>query len=171
MSFLNKTWVPHFSPVLREVGVLRHLLTLLTMILLFLGADTSRVARLGHQVICMCGCNQVLLECNHLGCPYLSRMKQELTAAVDRGDSDKAVIQAFVQTYGTLVLAAPTTMGFDRVAWIMPYLALLAGITLVVLVVWVWRKRPTPVHASVPAPVRGDELARFREQARREADL
>jgi len=140
-------------------------------VLVLLGADTSRADRLGHQVICMCGCNQILLECNHLGCPYLSRMKQELTAAVDRGDSDNAIVQFFVQTYGTLVLAAPTSRGFDRVAWTMPYLVLLAGIVVVVLVVRVWRKRPAPIHASVPAPVRGDELARYREQARREAGL
>lgn len=140
--------------------------------LLFLAAgDNARVDRLGHQVICMCGCNQVLLECNHLGCPYLSRMKQELTAAVDRGDSDSAITQFFVQTYGTLVLAAPPNRGFNRVAWLMPYLALLAGMTLVVFIVWIWRKRPVRVHASVPAPVRGEELARFREQARKETAL
>jgi cytochrome c-type biogenesis protein CcmH/NrfF len=140
--------------------------------LLFLAAgDNARVDRLGHQVICMCGCNQVLLECNHLGCPYLSRMKQELTAAVDRGDSDSAITQFFVQTYGTLVLAAPPNRGFNRVAWLMPYLALPAGMTLVVLIVWIWRKRPVRVHASVPAPVRGEELARFREQARKETAL
>jgi len=150
----------------------RLIVTLFTGVLVFIGAgDDARVDRLGHQVICMCGCNQVLLECNHLGCPYLSRMKQELTAAVARGDSDSAITQFFVQTYGTLVLAAPTNHGFNRVAWIMPYLALLAGMTLVVFIVWIWRKRPVRVHASVPAPVRGEELARFREQARKETGL
>jgi len=171
MTCRLKNCAPRDLLRLRDMGTFRRLGVLFVMALLFLGADTSRVDLLGHQVICMCGCNQVLLECNHLGCPYLSRMKQELTAAVDRGDSDKAVIQSFVQTYGTLVLAAPTTHGFDRVAWIMPYLALLAGITLVVLVVWTWKKRPARIHASVPSPVHGDDLARFRDQARREADL
>ena len=150
----------------------RLIVTLFTGVLVFIGAgDDARVDRLGHQVICMCGCNQVLLECNHLGCPYLSRMKQELTAAVDRGDSDSAITQFFVQTYGTLVLAAPTNHGFNRVAWIMPYLALLGGITLVVFMVWIWRKRPVRVHASVPTPVRGEELTRFREQVRKETGL
>jgi len=150
----------------------RLIVTLFTGVLVFIGAgDDARVDRLGHQVICMCGCNQVLLECNHLGCPYLSRMKQELTAAVDRGDSDSAITQFFVQTYGTLVLAAPTNHGFNRVAWIMPYLALLGGITLVVFIVWIWRKRPVRVHGSVPTPVRGEELTRFREQARKETGL
>jgi cytochrome c-type biogenesis protein CcmH/NrfF len=98
-------------------------------------------------------------------------MTQQLTAAVDRGDSDKAITQFFVQTYGTLVLAAPTNRGFDRIAWLMPYIALLAGITLVVFIVWMWRKRPLLVHASVPGTVCGEELAQFREQARKETGL
>jgi cytochrome c-type biogenesis protein CcmH/NrfF len=167
-----KTGVPHVSTVLGDLGTYRRLGTLFVVVLLFLGAgDNARVDRLGRELICMCGCNQTLVGCNHLNCPYRGPMTQQLTTAVDRGDSDKMITQFFVQTYGTLVLAAPTNRGFDRIAWIMPFLALLGGITLVVLIVWNWRKRSAPIHASVPPPVRGDELARFREQARREADL
>ena len=78
--------------------------------------------------MCVCGCNQVLLECNHVGCTYSDRMRDELAAEFDRGDSDDLVLQAFVQKYGPTVLAAPTTTGFNRVAWIMPYLALVLGL-------------------------------------------
>jgi len=115
----------------------------------------------------MCGCNQILLECNHLGCPYLSRMKQELTTAVDRGDSDNAIIQFFVQTYGTLVLAAPTNSGFDRIAWLMPYIALFGGIAVVVVIVWFWRKRPAPAVTAAHAA----DLDHLREQIRKETGL
>jgi len=164
--------VPHFSPFLREVGTYRRLATVLIASLLFLGAgDSARVDRLGRELICMCGCNQTLAGCNHLNCPYRGPMTQQLTAAVDRGDSDKTITQFFVQTYGTLVLAAPTSRGFDSVAWIMPFVGLFAGTALVALIVWSWRKRPARINASVPSPVQGDELARFREQARREAGL
>ena len=167
-----KTWVPHFSPLLREVGTYRRLATVLIAVLLFLGAgDNARINRLGGELICMCGCNQTLAGCNHLNCPYRGPMTEQLTAAVDRGDSDKTITQFFVQTYGTLVLAAPTSRGFDSVAWIMPFLGLFAGTALVALIVWSWRKRPARIHASVPSPVHGDELARFREQARRESGL
>ena len=36
-----------------------------------LGADTNqaRFEKLGHEMVCTCGCNQILLECNHVGCP------------------------------------------------------------------------------------------------------
>jgi cytochrome c-type biogenesis protein CcmH len=167
----KKTGVPHVS-VLRDMGVFRVLAMVLVSSFLFIGAgDNARVDRLGRELICMCGCTQTLVGCNHLNCPYRGPMTQQLTAAVDRGDSDKAITQFFVQTYGTLVLAAPTNRGFDRIAWVMPYLALLIGMTLVILIVWMWRKRPLLVHASVPGAVREEELAQFREQARKETGL
>jgi cytochrome c-type biogenesis protein CcmH/NrfF len=146
---------------------------LLLVVLLLMGAcyDSARIDRIGHQLMCVCGCNQVLLECNHVGCSYSTRMRDELTAAVTRGDSDNNVVQWFIQTYGTTVLTVPTDHGFNRVAWIMPYLALVLGIGLVVFIVAVWKKRPMIVHASVPTAVKGVELDRFRDQARRETQL
>ena len=146
---------------------------LLVGVLLLLGAgdDSARIDRIGHQLMCICGCNQVLLECNHVGCSYSTRMRDELTAAVTRGDSDNNVLQWFIQTYGTTVLTVPSDHGFSRVAWIMPYLALVLGIGLVVFIVAVWKKRPLAVHANVPTGVRGMELDRFRDQARRETQL
>jgi cytochrome c-type biogenesis protein CcmH len=98
-------------------------------------------------------------------------MRDELTAAVTRGDSDNNVLQWFIQTYGTTVLTVPTDHGFNRIAWIMPYLALVLGIGLVVFIVAVWKKRPLTAHANVPTAVRGLELDRFRDQARRETQL
>ncbi len=170
--------VPHFSRLLREVGLshvkpirLLSIVFLGLLVLLGAGDDAGRIDRLGHQMMCVCGCNQILLECNHVGCTYSTRMRNELTAAVDQGDSDNTILQSFIRDYGTIVLAVPTNTGFNRLAWIMPYLALVIGITLAVFIAWAWRKRPLAIHASVPASVRGQELDRFREQARKETDL
>ena len=78
---------------------------------------------LGHRLMCVCSCNQILLECNHVGCNYSDRMRGELMTAIQRGDSDDLTLQAMVQNYGPTVIAAPTSTGFNRVAWIMPYFA------------------------------------------------
>ena len=162
------------NPSQTRMGRIRRLFPALFLgMLLLLGAgdNSARVDRLGHQMICMCGCNYILLECNHLHCPYLTPMREELVAAIDRGDADNAILQSFVQKYGTVVLAAPTTHGFNRIAWIMPYLALMAGITVVVSIVGAWRKRPLASHAGSPKANPGPELDCFREQARKETDL
>ena len=96
---------------------------------------------------------------------------EAVAAAVSRGDSDSLVQQAFVQKYGPTVLAAPTTTGFDRTAWIMPFVVLLAGIGFVVYIVRSWKNKPAPALADGLTPVRGAELDEFREQARKETDL
>ena len=70
---------------------------LIAALFAFLGTDQdARFQTLGHKVMCVCGCNQVLLECNHVGCTYSDRMRGELASYVDRGDSDDLTLQAFV---------------------------------------------------------------------------
>ncbi len=135
------------------------------------GDPSSRFSQLGHQIMCICGCNQILLECNHVGCPDSDGMRNELMAAVTRGDSDSLVQQAFVQKYGPTVLAAPMTSGFDRTAWIMPFVILIAGFGLVIFVIRAWKNRPAPAIADGVRPARGAELDQFRQQADKETEL
>jgi cytochrome c-type biogenesis protein CcmH len=146
----------------------------------FLGAgdENARFNDLGHRLMCVCGCNQILLECNHVGCNYSEHMREELIAAINHGDNDDLVLQAFIQKYGTTVLAAPTQTGFNRVAWIMPYLALVLGLGVVVMVVGAWRRNPPPPPtgggsgSSQSGPGGGDpNLERFRDQAQRETEI
>jgi cytochrome c-type biogenesis protein CcmH len=150
-----------------------HCAILCAAIFVLAGASdpSTRFNEIGHQLMCICGCGQILLECNHVGCPSSDGMRNELMAAVTRGDSDSLVQQSFVQKYGPTVLAAPTTSGFDRTAWILPIIALLLGFGIVVLVVRAWKKRPEPAFADGLQPVRGSELDQFREQARKETDI
>lgn len=139
----------------------------------FSGASdpSTRFNELGHQLMCICSCNQILLECNHVGCPDSDMMRNELMAGVNRGDSDSLVQQAFVQKYGPTVLAAPTTTGFDRTAWIMPFLVLIAGCGALVYIVRSWKNRPAPALADGIRPGHGPELEQFREQAEKETDV
>src|SRR5256886_13248485 len=145
---------------------------LIAALFAFLGNDQdARFQTLGHKVMCVCSCNQVLLECNHVGCAYSDRMRGELASYVDRGDSDDLTLQALVQKYGPTVLIAPTTTGFNRVAWVMPYLVLVLGLTTVVLIVRTWRTRPLTVPTGVSSRVSNAELERYREQARKDTQV
>ena len=135
------------------------------------GDPATRFNEIGHQLMCICSCNQILLECNHVGCPSSDGMRNELMAAVSRGDSDSLVEQSFVQKYGPTVLAAPTTAGFDRAAWIFPILTFGLGVIAVVFVVRAWKNRPAPAIAGGLRPIRGAELEQFRDQADRETDV
>ncbi len=146
------------------------LVSVTLIVLLGAGDPATRFGALGHQLMCICGCGQILLECNHVGCPDSDGMRNELMAAVSRGDSDSLVEQSFVQKYGPTVLAAPTTSGFDSTAWIMPIVALFVGFGIVILVVRSWKNRPAPALAGGVRPARGAELDQFREQAQKETE-
>jgi cytochrome c-type biogenesis protein CcmH/NrfF len=98
-------------------------------------------------------------------------MRNELMAAVTRGDSDSLVQQAFVQKYGPTVLAAPTTSGFDRAAWILPIVAFVVGLLAIILVVRAWKNRPPGPPSSGGPPVRGADLEKFRRQALEETEV
>lgn len=147
------------------------LLSFAILALMGAGDEESRFQSLGHHMMCVCGCGQILLECNHVGCQYSDRMRTELMAALDRGDNDDLVLQAFVQKYGTTVIAAPTTTGFNRVAWIMPFLALILGLVTTALIVRAWKDRPAPAAPGGVVPVTGPELDTYRRQAREETEL
>jgi cytochrome c-type biogenesis protein CcmH/NrfF len=151
-----------------------HVMIVCAAVFLFLGAgDDARFNSLGHRMMCTCGCGQVLLECNHVGCQSSDKMRNQLLAALEKGssDSDDLILQGFVQEYGPTVIAAPTTTGFNRVAWIMPFVALAFGIAFVVFVVRAWKNKPTPALADGIAIPRGAELDVLREKARKETDL
>jgi cytochrome c-type biogenesis protein CcmH/NrfF len=145
------------------------LIAVVTM--LFLGADTdARFNSLGHQLMCMCSCNQVLLECNHVGCTFSTRMRDELSAGLTRGDNDSLVLQSFVQKYGNVVLAAPTTTGFNRVAWIMPFAVFAVAVILTVWLVRIWKARA--VAHPVPKPtLAAEQLDELRKQARKDTEF
>ena len=146
---------------------------LLLGVLLLMGASDNsvRLDRLGHQMMCVCSCGQILLECNHVGCTYSATMRRELAAAIDSGAGDNDVLQTFITKYGTTVLAAPTHTGFDRVAWLMPPFALVVGLGGAVLIVRTWhRRRAITSTPSKPGMAAGD-LDRLREKARSETEL
>jgi cytochrome c-type biogenesis protein CcmH/NrfF len=152
----------HAASALLAVG-------LLLVAMAFAETPEARFDRLGHKLMCRCGCNQILLECNHVGCQYSDKMRQELMAAISGPNNDDLILQGFVQEYGAVVLAAPTDKGFNRVAWIAPFAALGLGIFAVVLVVRRWKAQtPQAAVATGPAPAALDD---FREQARKETEL
>lgn len=152
---------------LRLLGVLCLALTILPAA----SDNSARVDKLGHKLICMCGCGQVLLECNHYGCPYLTPEHQKLVAAVDDGKNDQATLSEFVDEYGPTVLAAPPYSGFNRVVWVTPFLALAIGLVGVVLVARNWKVRAAIEVKPKSASRINADVDRFREQARKETEL
>jgi cytochrome c-type biogenesis protein CcmH/NrfF len=159
-------------------------LILAAAVFLFLAAMPTPDARfhdLGHRMMCTCGCGQILLECNHVGCQSSEKMRNQLMAAITRGgdgsggsgvNNDDLILQGFVQEYGPTVIAAPGATGFNRVAWIMPFAVLALGIAFAVHTVRTWKNRPEPALADgIVLPEHSPELDTLRARARKETDI
>ena len=131
----------------------------------------ARFNDLGHKMMCTCGCGQVLLECNHVGCTVSGGMRDELSNGVASGMNDSLILQSFVQRYGATVLAAPTTEGFDLVAWIMPFLVSAVALAGTILLVRNWAKNQALLAQAGPGgsepPGVGEEM---QERIRRETE-
>lgn len=154
-----------------RIGINVAFIAVLAVLSLGASDTNTRFNELGHKLMCTCGCNQVLLECNHVGCPASDGMRKELMAAINRGDNDSLILQGFVQKYGNVVLAAPTTKGFNRVAWIMPYVALLLGMMGVYVLVRTWKLRRAPAPVIDTSGVDAAQLEAYRHRVHEETDL
>ena len=130
--------------------------------------QTEHARNLGKRMMCVCGCYQVLTECNHVGCTYSYKMLKELDERVARSEPDDLTVQDFVQEYGATVMLVPEAKGFNLWAWIMPVVFPLVGLWLVRVVVIRWRRRA----ALAPAPkVSADLVERARHEAGEEGEV
>ena len=123
------------------------------MVVMLGASDESRLDRVGHGMMCVCGCNQILVECNHVGCPDSARMIMELRNQISQGASDGAIQNWFVAKYGAIVLAAPSRGGFDDVAWIVPYATFILATLGVALLIRFWHRRHARLQLAAPAPI------------------
>jgi cytochrome c-type biogenesis protein CcmH/NrfF len=152
-----------------KLSVLARIGALVLVAALTMGSASTAVRYndLGHKMMCVCGCNQILIECNHLGCPDSDRMLGELRASIASGSGDDAILTAFQDKYGPTVLAAPMLTKFNIIAWIVPPAVLILGIAGTVILVRKWRQRaaampPAPLSTNFPA---------MRDRIRRETEL
>lgn len=113
---------------------------------------SSRFDKLSHRLMCQCGCAQLLGECDHAGCPSRGEEQDQLRAGIDSGKGDDEILTSFATKYGAVVLAAPTTQGFDLVAWIAPFAVFAAALLGTILLVRRWTAGATPAEVLATDP-------------------
>ncbi|MDQ1692954.1 MAG: cytochrome c-type biosis protein CcmH [Acidobacteriaceae bacterium] len=167
-SLTSRSRVPHPT---QRVGWVRHALYLLLIAsFVVFGAQASDTAnsprydKLSHKIMCPCGCNELLGECNHVGCPDSDKMRAKLAASIDKGDDDTSIFRAFQDEYGPTALAAPMFTGFNRFSWWVPPAVLLIGIAGVFFIVRRWR----PQTVAMPTPASDPHMLVLERRIRRE---
>jgi cytochrome c-type biogenesis protein CcmH len=91
-------------------------------------ASADREETLGNGLICMCSCGQLLAGCEMIACPSAPKLRAELKKHIETGEDDNTILASFSTKYGPKILSAPPTSDwFNLSAWVMPFIALLAG--------------------------------------------
>src|ERR671924_68247 len=80
-----------------------------------------------------------------------AQMRAIVRERLEAGETPAQVREYFVARYGEWILLAPRRSGFNLLVWGFPLAATAVGLTLVVVLLRRWTRRPRPARA--PAPV------------------
>ncbi len=125
--------------------------TIFILLFLFLGSLTfgqifspdETVSRIADNLMCTCGCPHIIGQCGD-ECSVAPQLVHEITELVTAGNTEEEVYKIFEDKYGLRVLAVPKAEGFNLLAWVMPFVGLLAGMVVVFFVA----KRLKPDESS-----------------------
>ena len=115
------------------------------------GAEPVSFQDLEESLTCQCGCGLTVHSCNHLQCGSAIPLREEIHAQIDAGHSKAEILAYFTNKYGEKILSAPTTNGFNLVAWVTPFVLVAFGGVLVGVTVMRWTKRRPAPEAAAPA--------------------
>lgn len=95
------------------------------------------------------------------------KIRKEVRAMVAAGRSRDEILDRYVEEYGERILAVPRAKGFNRLAYILPWLALILGAWLLAILL---KKLRAPVPAAGPAPLPDPRYASAVEKEMKELE-
>jgi len=87
------------------------------------------------ELMCTCGCTMVLNTCS---CGTSDEMRAVISGMIDGGKSKEQIVQWHLTKYGETILAAPLKKGFNIIAYTAPWVGLLFGVGIAVVLVRKW---------------------------------
>jgi len=114
-------------------------------------AQVKRFHSICKHLVCQCGCNLVLDDCNHFQCGSATPMRARVDREILAGKSDQEIINGFVEDMGLVVLSAPPTSGFNITAWIAPGVLLSVAVVVILLLLRRWSTLSSAPAAAAAA--------------------
>ena len=109
------------------------------------------VGDVAQGLTCQCGCGLTVANCNMPSCSFAVPTRLEIEKMIGEGKSRAQIIASFRAKYGEKVLSAPTTEGFNVLAWIMPFAAVLLGGVIMAITFARWRRFSGDIAPATPA--------------------
>ncbi len=111
-------------------------------------AARTTVNQVSQGLTCQCGCGLTVANCNHPQCSFSVPLRGEIEAMISRGETREQILAYYRHKFGEKILSAPTTEGFNLLAWTMPFVAIVLGGGFITLAFTRWRAAPTPGEKS-----------------------
>ncbi len=132
-------------------------------------ATSSPLDDVTGKLICDCGCNNLTVR--NCTCGKADRIRTDVSARLSRGQTPEQIVRSYVDEYGEQILAAPTRRGFNLVGWAVPFLAVLSGAVLLLLMLRKWSRVPwteaplvQPLGSRPSSPPDPEFLRRVQEE-------
>ena len=129
-------------------GTLRFCAALITTVLLatsitagFASSGKTSVQEVSEALTCQCGCGLTVANCNHPQCEFSVPARQQIEKMIAQGMGRAGIIGVFRVRYGEKILSAPTSEGFNLLAWTVPFVAVFAGCFIIFGAISRWRAR------------------------------
>lgn len=90
------------------------------------------------ELMCQCGCTMVVDVCD---CDTANQIRAKITELMDQDQSKNQIVAYFVGQYGEKMLAAPTKTGFNLVAWVVPFAAVIVAGTALYFILRAWARK------------------------------
>ena len=132
------------------------------------GKQAQEVTRVGLRIACQCGsCQDTVSGCKMQMCGFSAPARANIARKQSAGISDQAIIAEYVNEYGNKIMRQMPSPA----AWIIPYVALAAGIA---VIYWFIRRsyHPKPAVSLAGGVSEDPKLARYHAQIEKDlADL
>ena len=118
------------------------------------------------EIICMCGtCGRKRIgECT---CSMAADMRAEVAGLVAQGKTREQIYQYYIAKYGSQEpLASPIDKGFNRLAWLFPYVLGASGLTGLAFAATRWARREADPEPAQAVPEDSDLQARLDDELR-----
>ncbi|MBI3813875.1 MAG: cytochrome c-type biogenesis protein CcmH [Nitrospinae bacterium] len=116
---------------------------------------------LSDKFMCLCGCGSTVKTCPHEQCGFAIPFKKELSERVQKGETKEQIIKYFIDKHGEKILSSPTKKGFNLMAWITPFAAIIIAGFLIKKVINKWTVRQKSEDRSQKTEVVEDKYKKM----------
>jgi cytochrome c-type biogenesis protein CcmH len=131
-------------------------------------SSKTSLQEVSEGLTCQCGCGLTVANCNHPQCEFSVPTRLQIETLIARGMGREQIIRFFRAKYGEKILSAPTSEGFNLLAWIIPFAAVFAGCFIIVSAISRWRAHQVAEASANSFAAHNPELKHRLEEEIRE---